>query len=204
MNNTNQFINNCWFRNRCRNYCNNCIPPQGPAGKDGNSATINIGTITTGNPGTNAIVTNSGTTSNAILNFVIPRGETAFINSGSFVSKSNKTYTNNDSIIELSKILNNTGIKINNNSIISIPKSGRYLLNYGIKSTTIGNTVGIYINGNNKTDTNIETKINALNPSYSLILNLNTSDTITLGAVNANEATPLTLENVYITIISLD
>lgn len=55
--------------------CRCCIPgPQGPTGPAGTAATIAIGSTTTGAPGTSAIVTNSGTTSNAILNFVIPRG----------------------------------------------------------------------------------------------------------------------------------
>lgn len=46
---------------------------QGPAG---DSATISIGTTFTGLPGTAALVTNSGTSTNAVLNFTIPRGET--------------------------------------------------------------------------------------------------------------------------------
>lgn len=48
----------------------------GTPGKDGKSATISVGTTTTGNPGTNASVSNSGTASAAILNFTIPRGAT--------------------------------------------------------------------------------------------------------------------------------
>ena len=39
------------------------------------AATITIGTVTTGPPGSEASVTNVGTPSEAILNFVIPRGE---------------------------------------------------------------------------------------------------------------------------------
>ena len=39
-------------------------------------ATIAVGTTTTGQPGTNALVTNSGTTSNVVLDFAIPRGDT--------------------------------------------------------------------------------------------------------------------------------
>lgn len=46
----------------------------GPAGQDGQAATITIGSTTTGNAGTNASVTNSGTSSAAVLDFVIPRG----------------------------------------------------------------------------------------------------------------------------------
>jgi hypothetical protein len=49
--------------------------PTGPAGAKGDAAaTINVGTTATGNPGTNASVTNSGTSSAAVLNFVIPKG----------------------------------------------------------------------------------------------------------------------------------
>jgi hypothetical protein len=58
--------------------------PQGPTGNTGASitgntgpaATIAVGTTTTGNPGTNANVTNSGTTGAATFNFTIPRGDT--------------------------------------------------------------------------------------------------------------------------------
>lgn len=54
--------------------------PQGPAGadgKDGVAATITIGSVTTGEPGSDAAVTNSGTPTDAILNFKIPRGKVA-------------------------------------------------------------------------------------------------------------------------------
>lgn len=47
--------------------------PTGPAGPPG-PATITIGSTTTGLPGTNATVTNSGTSSNVVLDFSIPRG----------------------------------------------------------------------------------------------------------------------------------
>lgn len=55
--------------------CVPCWPCPGPAGPAGEAATIQIGTVTTGAPGTPAEVTNSGTSQNAILNFVIPQGE---------------------------------------------------------------------------------------------------------------------------------
>ena len=42
---------------------------------DGQAATISIGAITTGSAGSNATVTNSGTTSAAVLDFTIPRGD---------------------------------------------------------------------------------------------------------------------------------
>lgn len=46
---------------------------QGPPGA---AATVTVGTVTTGEPGTDAIVTNSGTESAAVLDFTIPKGET--------------------------------------------------------------------------------------------------------------------------------
>ena len=51
------------------------VGPTGPRGPQG-PATITVGSTTTGEPGTNAQVTNSGTSGNAILNFTIPRGAT--------------------------------------------------------------------------------------------------------------------------------
>lgn len=61
------------------------VGPPGPAGppgqpgkdgKDGISPTVTVGTTTTTAPGTNAVVTNSGTTQDLILDFSIPRGAT--------------------------------------------------------------------------------------------------------------------------------
>lgn len=47
---------------------------KGAKGDTGTAATITIGSVTTGEPGTNVVVSNSGTSTNAILNFQIPRG----------------------------------------------------------------------------------------------------------------------------------
>jgi len=47
----------------------------GQAGANGAAATVTVGTTTTGNAGTNASVTNSGTSSAAVLNFTIPKGD---------------------------------------------------------------------------------------------------------------------------------
>ena len=45
-----------------------------PQGIQGPAATIEVGTVTTGAPGTNASVTNTGTTGAAVFDFTIPRG----------------------------------------------------------------------------------------------------------------------------------
>lgn len=47
---------------------------QGEKGTPGAAATITVGTVTTGEPGTEAIVENAGTSAAATLNFTIPRG----------------------------------------------------------------------------------------------------------------------------------
>ena len=48
----------------------------GPTGPQGITATVTVGTTTTGEAGTDAIVTNSGTLEDAILDFTIPAGIT--------------------------------------------------------------------------------------------------------------------------------
>ena len=53
--------------------------PQGQQGEPGAAATVTVGTVTTGEPGTDAIVTNSGTENAAVLNFTIPKGETGAV-----------------------------------------------------------------------------------------------------------------------------
>lgn len=50
--------------------------PTGPTGTDGTAATLAVGSVTTGAPGSDAQVTNSGTPQAAVLDFTIPRGDT--------------------------------------------------------------------------------------------------------------------------------
>lgn len=49
---------------------------QGVQGIPGENATIRIGTVTTGETGDPASVVNSGTETNAVLDFVLPKGNT--------------------------------------------------------------------------------------------------------------------------------
>lgn len=51
------------------------VGPQGAKGDQGDAGTIAVGSVTTGAAGTSAQVTNSGTAQNAVLNFVIPKGD---------------------------------------------------------------------------------------------------------------------------------
>lgn len=47
----------------------------GPSGPAGTAATVTVGAVTTGAPGTAAVVTNAGTSTTAVLNFTIPQGQ---------------------------------------------------------------------------------------------------------------------------------
>lgn len=51
------------------------LKANGLKGDPGEAATIQIGTVTASDPGSNPQVTNSGTDQNAVLNFVLPRGQ---------------------------------------------------------------------------------------------------------------------------------
>lgn len=76
--------------------------PAGEKGDTGEAATITIGTTTTGEPGSEAIVTNTGTSTNAILNFTIPRGATGEINPGETIA----TLEENAALEEVTKKIN--------------------------------------------------------------------------------------------------
>jgi hypothetical protein len=54
----------------------------GATGATGAAATVSIGSVTTGNAGTSVSITNSGTSTAAILNFTIPRGNTGAAGTG--------------------------------------------------------------------------------------------------------------------------
>lgn len=58
----------------------------GPQGPQGDAATITVGTVTTGAPGTSVIVTNVGTSNDAVFDFTIPKGDTGDLGSLSGVS----------------------------------------------------------------------------------------------------------------------
>ena len=68
---------NCYNKNHPNQGCCCCYGPTGPTGPTGPAAaTITVGTTTTTDPGTSATVVNTGTSSNAILQFTIPQGPT--------------------------------------------------------------------------------------------------------------------------------
>ena len=59
---------------------------RGPLGLKGDAASVSVGTVTTTAPGTNATVANSGTSSNAVFDFEIPRGATGLKGDAATVS----------------------------------------------------------------------------------------------------------------------
>ena len=59
----------------CCNPVSGTVGPTGPTGPQG-PATIEVGTTTTGAPGTEAAVLNTGTAENVVLSFTIPTGAT--------------------------------------------------------------------------------------------------------------------------------
>lgn len=78
----------------------------GEPGQDGQAATIQVGTVTTGEPGTQAIVENVGTESEAIFNFTIPRGADGS-GSGSGDMLKSVYDTNNNGIVDNAEKVNN-------------------------------------------------------------------------------------------------
>lgn len=68
---------------------------QGSPGKDGTAATITIGTVTTGEPGSNASVTNVGTDTAAVLDISIPRGDKGVdgTGAGDVIAAADNTFT---------------------------------------------------------------------------------------------------------------
>lgn len=58
------------------------IGPTGATGSPGTAATIAVGTVTTGSAGSSATVTNSGSSSAAVFDFTIPRGDTGSSSTG--------------------------------------------------------------------------------------------------------------------------
>lgn len=63
-----------WDKKCCNNFV--VVGPTGPTGATGDSPTLAIGTVTTGDPGTEAAASITGTSPNFILNLTIPQGPT--------------------------------------------------------------------------------------------------------------------------------
>lgn len=77
----------------------------------GRAATITIGTVTTGSPGSDANVTNSGTAGEAVLDFTIPTGDTVELRiSGGYLQWKNTTAATWTNILEIADMTATIGI----------------------------------------------------------------------------------------------
>lgn len=122
----------------------------GTNGQDGQAATITVGTTTTGEAGTNASVTNSGTSSNAVFNFTIPQGEKGEQGDDYVITQSDyasiativendiaPTLANKQNITDNSLTTTNKTIIGAINEVDSIAKGANQALSYGNYSTMI-------------------------------------------------------------------
>lgn len=80
---------------------------QGVQGETGKAATITLGSVGTGEPGTDVVIENTGTSAAAVFNFVIPRGEKGETGEGFRIAK---TYS---SVAEMNAGYSTDGVPIN-------------------------------------------------------------------------------------------
>lgn len=121
----------------------------GADGLPGSAATISVGTVTTGSAGSSAIVTNSGTTSAAVLNFTIPRGADGSGSGGSFSGNTdgvpegttNLYFTNQRALAATNQRFTDT--------LITINSGDEDLLNYVnanfVSNSNLGNSLDGYV-----------------------------------------------------------
>lgn len=116
----------------------------------GRGATVTIGSVTTGEPGTDASVVNSGTETDAILDFIIPRGDKGE------QGDPGKDGTSDESVkTDIEKIKEDI-VNLNESKI---NKSG-WAPNMDLKTDSLGNIVAIEDTGSSEEGT---TTINAVN-----------------------------------------
>jgi hypothetical protein len=135
--------------------------PQGATGAAGTAATISVGTTTTGAAGASASVTNSGTTSAAVLNFTIPQGATGPQGPTGPAGYGNAEYGYfyNTSTIQLPVALRfytiplpttgaSTANIAYNSGVFTLSVSGDYAMEYDVPSANVGPlTCGIFLSG---------------------------------------------------------
>ncbi|MGI5896874.1 MAG: BclA C-terminal domain-containing protein [Oscillospiraceae bacterium] len=117
--------------------------PTGPTGATGATPTVSIGTVTLGVPGSAPAVTVSGTASNAVLNFTLPK--TVAPAYGGFYSDSAQTLTGADASITFDNSVTPTGVALGaDNSTITFADAGTYQVSYHVtpaSGVTAGDTV---------------------------------------------------------------
>lgn len=203
--------------------CNSVIVgPTGPAGP----ATITIGTTTTGDSGTEASVTNVGTSENVILNFVIPQGPTGPTGptgpeGTSSLSAYGRIYdvAENDIVLTANTAksipLGSAGplsnITLGNDNTLLLEESGTYLIDYyfsGSSNVTTQITIEVVQNSNPIGNTTITKDVTAnedIDFSGSTIITLTENDKIGLEIESQQGATitPSTGTSAYLNILKL-
>lgn len=130
----------------------------GPTGPAGTNATVYIGTTITGNPGTQASVYNSGTDSNAVLNFTIPRGDvgpmpelaqtTGTSTTAAMSQNATTVALNNGLAAKQDKLTAGSNITISGNTISATDTTYTAGNNVQISGTVISATDTTYTAGN--------------------------------------------------------
>lgn len=207
------------------------VGPTGPRGLQG-PVSIRIGNTTTGEAGSNATVTNTGTPEDLILNFTIPQGITGPTGpkgeqgeQGPAGQSSLNTYGskydvkgNNITLVQdvvtavpLTTIGPTQGITSDVENVLTITSTGIYKIDYyfqGSSSVDTTITVSILKNNNviNGTSIDREFEINIdTSINGSTIIPLETNDEISLGIesiLNA-EISPAVNVNAYLNILKL-
>lgn len=214
--------------NRLNSNICSIVGPTGPAGM----GSITIGNTTTGNPGTNAVVTNTGTSQDAILNFTIPRGATgpagpvgpAGPQGPTGISTTNtygrKYDTTETPITLVQNVASDVPLRTNGpanlitqgtTNKLTIPATGIYKIDYyfsGSSNAAIELTLNVKQNDNSLDSTTISKNVTQnQNTDFtgSTILNLTENDQIGL-ALQATDAATITPESgtsAYINIVRI-
>lgn len=103
---------------------------QGAQGPAGPAATITIGNVTTSAPGTSATVTNRGTSSAAVLDFVLPKGKDGADGGVTVDENLSATSTNPLQNKAVYKVVNDLGVafqeKVDKRDLADVATSGSY------------------------------------------------------------------------------
>ncbi|HHU60103.1 TPA: hypothetical protein GXZ34_04225 [bacterium] len=125
---------------------------------------------------------------------------------GNFISRQEQVIMANNTPIQLPITVNSNLITIENNNSVIIPRTGVYQINYGVDAISgFNNTIGLFVNSNNLSNTNLAISENNTRVSSEVILRLNEGDQLQLRVVNLNNNLVLRSNtiNANITIVRL-
>lgn len=187
--------NNCYYNG---NECYDLRGPTGAQGATGPSGTVGIGTVTTGET---TSVTNVGTSTNAIFDFVLP------LEKAIYASLQNEKAS---SLTEVGTIpltlIEGNGASLNNNNVLSLEKAGTYEITYMVSAEApVNSVVGLLINDVNAENTNTKLEDNKNLVTYKTIRTIPANTTIALGLITITGTLTLKADgvNAYLTINKL-